>query len=223
MTAMLVPERENHALNILDLTDENFQILIENNLGQEANPGLWDVLLHPNVVRRTHTFLNTRFRDVEDQLAERRAGIEAIRQQCHEIGPDGKEQYFAANGDYQTWRRRALGYRRVLGARLRQAKEALNHAQPYKSPGARPNPPNPVRRIRQMETVFKLAWAIHEHRQRSRDEDIKPEPHDMNLWQALQEIKVETSDGQITVAEFLADISSKPGFRPPSERDGEVS
>jgi hypothetical protein len=224
MTAMLVPERENHALNILDLTNENFQILIENNLGQEANPGLWNVLLHPNVVRRTFAFLNTRFRDVEDQLAERRAGIEAIRQECHEMGPDGKERYFAANGEYQEWRRRAIGYRRVLRARLRQAKEALGSAQPYKAPGAAPNPANPTRRIRQLETVFRLAWAIHEHQQQSRAEDIKPEPHDLALWGALEEIEVEASSaGLVTVAAYLAHISSKPGFIPPAERDEEVA
>jgi hypothetical protein len=224
VTAMLVPDRENHALSVPDLSAENFELLIENNLGQEASPELWDTLLHPLVVRRTFAFLNDRFRDVEDQLAERRAGIEAIRQQCHEMGPDGKERYFAANGEYQEWRRRAIGYRRVLGARLRETKEALGSARPHKAPGAAPNPANPTRRIRQLETVFRLAWAIHEHQQQSRAEDIKPEPHDLALWRALEEIEVEASSaGLVTVAAYLAHISSKPGFIPPAEREGEVA
>lgn len=223
MATMLIPDRENHVLNVLDLSNENFQILIENNLGQEAASELWEILLHPHVVRRTFDFLNARFRDVEDQLAERRAGIEAVQQDCHQMGPDGKAEFFVAKGEYQEWRRRAIGYRRILGARLREAKAVLNHAQPYKSPGAAPNAPNPARKIRQLETVFKLAWAIHEHRERSLDEDIKPEPHDVALWAALEQIEVETSDGPVTVADFLADISSKPGFVPPSERDGAVA
>jgi hypothetical protein len=220
---MLVPDRELHAHSLLDLSDENFQILVDNNLGNEAPTELWDILLHPLVARRTFTFLNNRFRDVEDQLAERRAGMESLQQECFSFGPDGKQAYFAAKGEHEEWRRRALGYRRVLGARLREAKAVLYRAEHLPVKRTKPNPPNPARKIRQMDTVFRLAWAIHEHQQRSHGEDIRPEPHDVALWEALNEIEVETSTGQVTVADFLADISSKPGFIPPSERDREVS
>lgn len=218
----LVPEREEHAYNVLDLSDENFRLLVENNLGQEASTDLWTTLLHPLVVRRTFNLLTDRFRDVEDQLAERRARIDVFQQECHDMGPDGKAEYFAARGEYQEWRRRAIGYRRVLGARLRETKAVLFQAERLPTKGTKPKPSNPRRRIRQMETVFRLAWAIHEHQQHSQREDIRPEPHDLDLWQVLETTLVETSDGQLTVEAFLADISSKPGFIPPAERDQEA-
>lgn len=211
---------EQQITALLDLPPADFRSLVAAHLGREESPELWGLLLHPYVVARTHEALTAKYRDVEDQLAERRAGMESFRQDCFARGAEGKAEWFTAERDYQEWRRRSLGFRRIVNARLREAKDVLSKAQPFNVKGALQNPPNAARKIRQLETVFALAWAIHEHREQCIAEDITPEPHDRELWDVLDSAEVETSYGRTTVAKYLADIMSKPGFVPPPLRDG---
>lgn len=197
--------------NLLNLPDDTFRNIVENNLGNDAPAGLWPQLLHPDVVRRTHSVLSARHRDVEDQLAVRAAEMKSFRQECFARGPDGKAAWFEADGEYQRWKRRAIGYRRLISARLAETKRALSSATPP------PRPANPTKKTRQIDTVFQLAWAIHQHRQQCLNQGIVPDDHDVALWRALDRIRVDTSGGPITVAEFLADITSKPNFTPPDD------
>ncbi|TDD37836.1 hypothetical protein E1287_07190 [Actinomadura sp. KC06] len=211
MTTATDPATQLH--NLSTLPDDSFRTLIENNLDRDEHPSLWDLLLHPQMVRRTHAALGSAFRDVEDQLAERRADLESFRQECHQAGPAGKDKWFAAQGEHQEWRRRAIGYRRILQRRLSEAKNALNNAAALPSP--QPAPANSARKTRQVTTVFRLAWVISQHRDETLRQGIVPDEHDVELWRALDLIELDTTDGPITITEFLDDVTSKPGFTPP--------
>lgn len=206
-----ITTKEQQVANLLALPNDTFQTLVEKNLGQDAQPLLWDLLTSRDVVRRTYNALTACYNDVCDQLAQRKAEMAAFQQECFNTGPDGKQTYFAAIGEHEEWRSRALGYRRLLSARITETKGLLATAKP--------TPPNPNKRIRLMETVFNLGWAIREHRDASLDAGVVPEPHDEALWDALERIMVETVDGPITVADMLDDLASKPGFVPPNERE----
>lgn len=211
--------------NLLALHDDTFHTLIENSLDRDERPALWDLLLHPQMVHRTHGMLSGAFRDIEDQLAQRRADMDSFRQECFAQGQAGKGAWFSAWGEYQEWRQRAIGYRRILQRRLTESKSALRGVTTPPRP-RQPQPPpaaNPGRKIRQMQTVFRLAWVISEHRTETLDQGIVPDEHDVELWRALDLIEVDTTDGPITVAQFLDDITSKPGFTPPDQSAGERS
>ena len=195
--------------NLLELPDDDFRKLIENNIDREDAPGLWELLLHRQALDRTAMFLKAILRDVDTQLSERRAEIDAYHGECWSNGPEARASFFAARTDYHNWRRRALGFRRILDKRLTEAKYAS------KAPVQPQEPQVAARRVRQMETVFRLAWVISQHRDQSLKSGIVPEEHDAALWRALDLIEVETTDGPITIAKFLDDITSKPGFSPP--------
>lgn len=201
--------------NLLGLPDETFKTLVESNAGDEAPPRLWGFLLHPDLVRRTHSFLSTRFTDVEGQLAQARADMEVVQLECAAMGAAGRAKWAEANAEHQEWRRRALGYRRLLSKRLAETKRALPNATNPRTPADRP------RRIRLLETVFRLAWAIHEHRETCLRLGIAPDDQDVALWRSLDRVELATADGPITVATFLADIAAKPGFRPPEATKGQ--
>lgn len=215
---MTVTDQETQVNNLLALDNDDFQTLVRNSLGKEAPELLWKLLASPILARRTYGALTAVYTDVCGQIGERAAEWDAYRIECRQR-PDGKQAWFDGIAEYNSWRRRALGYRRLLSRRIGEIKQAL--------PSAAPRAQKPqssmsaTKRVRLMETIFKLGWAIREHQQQCRAADIIPEKHDTDLWEALDNIEVQTNDGLVTVAEMLADIAAGPGFVPPSERDNE--
>jgi hypothetical protein len=201
---------EDQVRNLLDLPSEHFQTLVEKNLGQEAPAQLWPLLLRPEVVARTHSALVHRHHDLEGQLAERNARMEVLRQECHDRGARGKQDWFVANAEHQEWRGRALSYRRLIGTRMIQTKRLLNSATPVSKPR------NPAKRVKQAETIFRLAWAIREHRDEGLELGIIPDEHDVALWRALDQLRVQTDHGPIPVSQYLDNITAQPGFEPPA-------
>lgn len=216
---MIATPREEQIRNLLALPGEDFRALIENNLGEEDQPALWVLLVDPYVVRATYTALTTVYNDVCDQMAIRAAGMDAFKSECHDRGPAGKREYFEALGDYNAWRHRVLGYKRLVSRRIAEVKGLLPKAQnpPAREKQAPAPPMDAARKVRLMSTIFKLGQAIDRHRQASHDADINAEPHDLDLWEALEQIEVQTADARISVAQMLADIASKPGFTPTEE------
>lgn len=200
--------------NLAALPDDDFLYLVEQNLDRRAKQELWDLLLSPQVVHRTHGTLITKQVDIDSQLAQRSAEMEALRSDCLRQGETGRRTWRNANSDYREWRAKALGFRQTVVARLRDATAAKARV---------PLPPHPVhelaadRRVRLMETVFRLAWAIYQHHQKTRAAEITPEPHDLALWESLDKIDVATVEGVITVARMLDDVMSKPNFTPPAD------
>lgn len=203
--------REQQVANLLALPNDTFQTLVENNLSQDTQPVLWDLLTSRAVVRRTYNALTACYNDVCDQLAQRKAEMAVFQQECRNAGSEGRDAYRAAVGEHEAWRSRALGYRRLLSARISETKQLLATATPQ--------PASPQRRARLMDTVFRLGWAIREHREACLAEDVVPELHDEALWGALGEIMVETVDGPIAVADMLDELAAKPGFVPPGQRE----
>lgn len=210
-----VTDRETQIDNLLALSHEDFQTLVSNNLGQEAPELLWQLLAHPKLARRTSAALARLYTNICDQMAERTAKIDALHSECFHQGDEGKQTFFAARGEYRSWRSRALVRRRLLNGRIAEIKQALTAPPPQSQPMSRD------RKVRLMSTVFRLGWAIREHREQCLDAGIVPEEHDTALWDALAEIEVQTVDGPITVAKMLDDAAAKPGFVSPTERESE--
>lgn len=191
------------------LTDDQFVQLVETNLGDDAPAQLWDGLLHPDVVVRTRRVLGTCSEGIQSQIAERRAEMDAFQVDCFARGAEGKKEWFAAFREYSTWRKRALSFRRLVLRRHAAAKRVAATAT------ATP-PRQPARRASLGDAVFRLAYAIEVHRIATLAAGIDPERHDRQLWEAPGGIVLELGSGRPTVAEFLAQTTSKPDFTPPT-------
>lgn len=199
---------------IIDMSEEDFSELVANNLHRSQSE-LWKLLHSPQLVHRTSRALGATYSDVCSQLSERKSELDVFRHECHTSGPDGKSRYFAAYSEYQAWKKRVTGYRRLLSTRIAETKSAAVAAHNARNYNCKPDP---NRRKRQVSTVFELGWAIRNHQQASLDAEIKPEAHDIALWDALSTIEIETASGPVTVAEMLDNIAAEPGFVAPSDR-----
>lgn len=173
---------------LLALSPEDFRNIVEENMGDE-HPQLWEALLDPRVVRRTHATLAATHQDVLSQLAQKSSEMSAL----------SGEQWRAANKEHADWRRRALGYQRMVMRRKSEAKYALGSAVAPPRQGM-----EPTKKVRLMSTVFELGRAIREHQQRCDELGITAEQHDLDLWDALEDVEVQTDGGLVTVAEFMA-------------------
>jgi hypothetical protein len=162
-----------------------------------AQAELWQALTTPEMVGRVRAILAGRDTDLQAQLIQRQAALEAFREECYQRGPDGKADWFAAKADYNRWRRRAVGMRRALQDRLTVLRVARQGGHQLRMEAERSH----YRRL-----VRTLAVAIAAHRQASAAAGIDPEPHDRTLWAALDR---QLEDGQHnddpqTLAELVA-------------------
>ncbi len=204
---------------------DDFNAFIRENIGNaflaDDNRRLWAVLTDPRVVGATVQALTDAFRDIEDQLARAKARMVVTRQECFEMGPQGKQRWFTALKEHEEWRSRALGYRSILQRAMSEAKRTrLAHLTASEPPGTVTPagvapPPNPAKRRRNLDALFRLAYAVDKHRQQCEAEGITPEVHDLELWRKLDDITTQSaSRGDISLAEWLDDITSREEFGP---------
>ena len=182
------------------MAEKDFGELIGSHLGSE-HAGLWELLLDPSLVERTRNVLSGKYSELVSLMGSRKAELEAYQQKCFKRGREGRQDYFAARGEYQAWKSRTLGYKRLLEVRMSEAKAAGVAA--YKATHGK----GEARKQSAVSAVVELGRAIVRHRRASREADIRPELHDEELWQALERIEFQTASGGISVAKLLKDIS----------------
>lgn len=184
------PNAPAAALNSLD--PETFNQFVIDSLPIGTDAAKWEALTDPRVIARTKASLTGLLSDVIGQLAE----ANARRQAAH-----GRRGFIELEADEADWRRRAIGFRRMVERRLNFVKGrlAVIHAeQPKSAPGAGKQGRRQVRRA--LET---LARAVVEHRQRVMSGE-GDEGDDERLWDHLTTVTTVNRLGEeLTLAEWL--------------------
>ncbi len=167
------------------LPSDEFGELIRANLGREADPALWDALTHPSLRSRTKDCLSGIITDLLNQQQIAKAELEETEADCLTRGPEGRAEYLAAKAGQADWRRRLIGYRRMVEARLSFVKDRTSRAAQPQSPYGR-GLSNAARKHNR-DALEKLARAVAEHRHRVMSGD-GDESDDERLWACLEDI-----------------------------------
>lgn len=210
---------------LASLDPEEFDRLVELNVTYTAphSPAgqrrieLWGALAKPDLIDLTFASLGRLLRRWEDNIAARKARLDAFHQECHSVGPQGKAAWFQAKTEYELWRGTAVQTRADVVRRHGEIKSIIHSyraADPAQTPrGERPEP-NPAKHRHNTDTLFQLAYAVAKHREAYDREKILPLPEDLELWERLEQLTTLTLDGPISLDKWVEDITSKPGFQP---------
>jgi hypothetical protein len=175
------------------LPDSELWELMRHDLhGQQAE--LWQALTTPELAGRVRAILAGRDTDIQAQLTQRQATLEAFREECYQRGPSGRADWFAAKAEHNRWRSRAVGMRRALQDRLTVLRVARQDGHQLRMEAQASH----YRRL-----VAALAVAIDAHRQASAAAGLDPEPHDRALWAVLAEHPAGAADDPRTLAELV--------------------
>ena len=204
----------------------SFVQLVRNNLGfpdpridpieAQLRQELWVHLTSREVIGRTERMLVDLLRAIDDQLATRKAAFDVFHQQCAEGGTTGKQNYFKGKAEYEDWRRGILENKRIVALRHAEVKRML---EMHRRNGGHVVSalPNPVKAQRNFDALFRLAYAVVQHRDAAADEQILPLPHDLELWEAADKITVMFGGGtESPLTDWVEQMTSKPDFTPPT-------
>jgi hypothetical protein len=158
-----------------------------------GSPAVWEALLAPQVVDRTHQILGDLMNSLNDELTNKRAERAAFRQECFAQGEEGKQRWFDTEAEYEDWRRRAVGYKRAIEHRLGQTKLARSETHIAAA--------TVVEQTR--GAVRELALAIAEHRRTSLEEGFDAEEHDRRLWAVLEQVCVPYMDQMTPISDLI--------------------
>jgi hypothetical protein len=174
---------------------DDFRRLVEDSVGNHADPALWDALTDPRVIVRTRKCLGAIHQDLEAQLALRNADLEEFRSECFARGEEGKHDFFARKAEDAEWRRRVTGYRRMVQRRI-----ALVDSSVYRPA----HPPAGTGTRKQNQAALEvLTRAVMEHR-RAVTSGRGDESDDQKLWACLEQITAATAKGgEMPLAEWL--------------------
>lgn len=175
------------------LTPDEFSELIRANLGQEADPALWDALTEPAVISRTKTCLTSIVTDLVIQLQQANAELEEFQGECFARGEEGKAEFFAFKAEQGEWRRRIAGYRRLVEKRLAFVKARIPRSAQPESPFGAGFTKNARKHNR--AALEKLASAVAEHRRKVTSGD-GDESDDEALWGCLESITAIARTGE---------------------------
>lgn len=166
------------------LAADDFDAIVCASIGKEAHPAVWDALTDPAVISRTRTALAALNSDAEHQLALANASLDIS-------GGGGKQAYFDAKAERAEWRRKALGFRRLVQQRLAFVNSRI--PRPANQP-----PGSKDARRRYAEALEALARAVAAHRDKVLSGD------DDTLWDCLDQIAVpDGKGGERPLAEWL--------------------
>src|SRR6202000_3190079 len=104
------------ALAAMDADD--FDALIRASIGVRDNPAVWDALTDPAVITRTRTVLAALHTDVQNQLNLANVSLQQAKDEGYALGEEGEQSYFSAGAEQNEWRRKAIGFRRLVEQRL---------------------------------------------------------------------------------------------------------
>lgn len=203
------------------LTSEEFTEVIRRNasmdhrgagdVGAELRVKLWNVLTSPELIARTVQELNYTIRDIDDQLASSRTRMEALRHNCLKEGRVGKSRWFEAKRENDSWRSRTLYFKGVISRRHQWVK-SIKYARSPKEATSRPDS---VETRHNLHALFMLAQAIIRHRETFEKEEYLPEVSELELWDALERIKVRLGEEEnVKLSDWVDSVTSEPGFKP---------
>jgi hypothetical protein len=169
------PSAETNDLGTLaQSSDRELRRLVKENLATDRpDHGLWTTLLRPPLVRRVRDILIEMQIGVERDLHARRDRLDQHRQ------ANGEDLSSYYEQDYLQWRARAVAFRLMVQQRLGQTR-----------PGSSQDNVNKAEMLAwYRKSVRRLVEAIGNHRC-ALDDDVQPEPADLELWKVLNEVTV---------------------------------
>ena len=162
------------------LDGDDFDAVVRASLSPKADPAVWDALTDPAVISRTRAALAALNSDAEHQLALANASLDVS-------GGGGRQAYFDAKAERAEWRRKALGFRRLVQRRLTFVNSRI--PRPAQQPSG-----SGVARRRYAEALEALARAVAAHRDRVLSGE-GGEDDDDTLWDCLDRITVADGKG----------------------------
>lgn len=200
MTATVEHATPPAAAALAALDPDAFTTLVHASIGNDADPAVWDALTHPAVIARTKKCLGSLHADLQTQLAMVNAELDEIRGDGLGRGDEGKREFLEAKADQADWRRRAIGFRRMVERRMALVKSRTptGPAQPVSpSPGF-----SKTARKHNRAALELLARAVAGHQQKvlSGGGD---EGDDETLWGCLSSITAITAEGELPLTEWL--------------------
>ncbi len=170
------------------LDDASFVKVVNDHVLPRSDPNgqVWVALHDEALVERTCVALVQLLNRVNAQLASRRAELELTRQDCFRQR-DGRRAWFAAKADHDSWRAKAIGWKRQAEARLLTAKERRRQARITLTQQREPRDEQRTR-----DALHQLALAVHRHQQavQAQTNGSDRNQRDHLLWAALDEIEV---------------------------------
>lgn len=198
------------AADLLAALDETaFSEFVRSAISPAPDTEVWAALTGPKAVRRTLLVLTALNLDVEGQLASRKAGMDDFQAQCWASGASGRSAWFEGKREYDEWRRRALGWRRMVQRQMMFAKRHAAAAAPARVP----NPQKAESRKHNHDVLLDLARAVVRHQQRVQNgEDAGPED-DEALWSKLTSLTVMSRAGDMPLGEWVGFVdAASDGF-----------
>lgn len=196
------------------MDDEAFREFIGARLGPSEPRELWDALLHPDTLPRTKEALLQIQEQTNRHITDRKAEITTLRLESMAVSDVPSLEYVQAKAEFDDWSRRAKAYRQLLNRRVRdvQSTEGKARRRAHEDHQARNHD-------RSRAIATRLTLAIYQHRATSLALDIKPEPHDRELWALLDELTIELAQQELTLAEaveygYWAPRTGEAGYRP---------
>lgn len=198
---------------LLDLDDDAFRKFVLANAMPDSSGGPWAALLHDDLVNRTKSAIAVTIAEISYRRREWRP----------------KSNSEADVAEYEKWHQRAGSYAKHLSERQRVVKVAASErtarleaerlarvADKAARALAQPTPLKARQRahierqeaaVDEFKTIARvLAVAVDTHRRACLDANVAPEPHDIALWSALEELSVPAgADGAVppTLAEMV--------------------
>lgn len=179
------------------LPDDEFHDFVESMIPPQRDESIWETLTDPALIHRTRAVLSGIHRDVEDQLSLHNAKALAD-------GVKGTQAFRASLASRAEWRRKAIGFRRLVQQRLAFVKSRIPREVPQ-APGAA------SMKARYANALETLARAVTRHRDAvlgNTDDDAT----DDELWAALDTITLPAGPyGSQPLTEWLDFLDERRG------------
>lgn len=192
------------------LGDKAFRELVTEHLHPETgDPEMWEALLARPLIKRTRALLAEMRNQVEATLRKRERESTEYQLECLNNRASGRTDWVAHKAEYQDWRKKAVGFKRLVERRQVQAKAAAfsrgqeQHNREQEA-GARRSAAHVERMTEQrqlyLEIIRLLSIGIQQHQAMTAVAGRSPEQHDYDLWRALDNITIPMGPDEIYTA-----------------------
>jgi hypothetical protein len=173
----------------------DFEAVVRDSLGPGAPAVVWDALTSPEVINRTRAVLAGLRADVQNQTALANADLRQVKADGLRRGEEGKQELFDARAEQAEWRKRALGFQRLVEKRLALVKSRMPRSPQRGHMPDGPGGTKPARKHnRQALEDLARAVALHQGRVISGEGG---EDDDDTLWACLRTITAVNAGGEI--------------------------
>lgn len=176
------------------MDSDDFEAVVRDMLGPGAPPAAWEALTAPEVINRTRAVLTGLRTDVQNQTALANADLQQVKADGLRRGEAGKQELFDARAEQAEWRKRALGFQRLVEKRLALVKSRTPHSPQRGNMPFGPGGTKPARKHnRQALEDLTRAVALHQGRVISGEGG---EDDDDTLWACLRTITAVNAGGE---------------------------